>query len=61
MIPLGLDVDEDAIILDAPASGDDAPPVLETPTASAMEEMWVPGQPLNLVDLPANIFPPVID
>jgi len=41
MIPLGLDVYvyEDEIIPDAPASGDDAPPVLETPAASAMEEM----------------------
>ena len=39
MIPLGLDVDEDEIIPDAPASGDDAPPMLETPAASAMEEM----------------------
>ena len=37
MIPLGLDVDEDEIIPNAPASGDDAPPVLETPAASAME------------------------
>ena len=39
MIPLGLNVDEDEIIPDAPASGDDTPPVLETPAASAMEEM----------------------
>lgn len=36
MISLGLDVDEDEVIADA---GDDAPPALETPAASAMEEM----------------------
>jgi len=39
MISLGLDVDEDEIIPDAPAPSDDAPPALETPAASAMEEM----------------------
>ena len=39
MIPLGLDVNEDKIIPDVPASGDDAAPVLETPAASAMQEM----------------------
>ena len=38
MISLGLDVDEDEIIPDAPASAD-APPSVETPAASAMEEM----------------------
>jgi molecular chaperone HtpG len=39
MISLGLDVDEDEIIPDAPAPSDDAPPALETPAASAMEEI----------------------
>jgi len=37
MISLGLDVDEDEIIPDAPAPSDDAPPALGDPSASAME------------------------
>ena len=36
MIPLSLDVDEDEIIPDVPASSEDVPPVLGTPAAQAL-------------------------